>query len=81
MVHPSYQAIFKGADVAATGDVKYHEAQYALENGLILIDADIIIQAPIVDVLLRHLKQELEQMKAYDVQVIKSSIYDPFAIF
>lgn len=77
------KAIFKGADVLVTGDVKYHEAQYALENGLILIDAGhYYTEAPIVDVLLRHLKQELEQMKAYDVQVIKSSICtDPFAMF
>jgi dinuclear metal center YbgI/SA1388 family protein len=77
------KALFKGADALITGDVKYHEAQYALENGLILIDAGhYYTEAPIVDVLLEHLKQELEQMKIYDVQVIKSSICtNPFKMF
>ncbi|RCW45371.1 MULTISPECIES: Nif3-like dinuclear metal center hexameric protein [unclassified Halanaerobium] len=32
------KAIYKGADLYLTGDVKYHEAQYAEEMGLALID-------------------------------------------
>lgn len=32
-------AIFKNADIYITGDIKYHEAQYAINNNLYIIDA------------------------------------------
>ena len=32
-------AIAKSADIYVTGDIKYHDAQYALNNGLSIIDA------------------------------------------
>ena len=35
----SSRAVALGADVFITGDVKYHEAQAAVDNGLIIIDA------------------------------------------
>jgi len=34
-----YDAISKGADVYITGDIKYHQAQSALQNNLCIIDA------------------------------------------
>ncbi len=34
-----YDAYLKGADVYITGDVKYHDSQYASELGLIIVDA------------------------------------------
>ncbi|HHV39237.1 MAG TPA: Nif3-like dinuclear metal center hexameric protein [Tepidimicrobium sp.] len=34
-----YDAYLKGADIYITGDIKYHEAQYAYELGLTLVDA------------------------------------------
>lgn len=34
-----HKAAFAGADVLVTGDIKYHEAQDALANGLTMIDA------------------------------------------
>jgi len=34
-----YDAISKGADVYITGDIKYHQAQLALQNNLCIIDA------------------------------------------
>lgn len=49
-----------GADAYVTGDVKYHEAQQALELGMHLIDAGHFgTEFPVVEALAARLRQEL----------------------
>lgn len=66
-------------DCYITGDIKYHDAQYALELGLSIIDAghfetENIICKPIKDYLLNEIK-----IKNYDLEVITSDInINPF---
>lgn len=51
-----HKAIFAGADVFITGDVKYHEAQEALAAGMAIIDAGhFATEQPIVSVLSEYL--------------------------
>jgi len=52
------KAAFKGADVLVTGDVKYHEAQDALQAGMAVIDAGhFATEQPIIDTVVEYLKQ------------------------
>ena len=54
------KAAFLGADAYVTGDVKYHEAQHAIENGLHVIDAGHFgTEFPIVHALRQRLEKEL----------------------
>jgi len=51
-----HKAIFAGADVLITGDVKYHEAQEAIAAGIALIDAGhFATEQPIVSTLSEYL--------------------------
>ena len=53
-------AIRLGMDVYVTGDVKYHEAQRAVEQGMHIIDAGHFgTERPILPVLAAHLRTEL----------------------
>jgi len=53
-------AVRRGADVYVTGDVKYHDAQRAVEQGMHIIDAGHFgTEAPILPVLAAHLRAEL----------------------
>ena len=57
-----------GADVYVTGDVKYHEAQTAVELGMHVIDAGhFATEFPVVEVLRRRLTEELAE---YQMEVI-----------
>ncbi|SHG96400.1 Nif3-like dinuclear metal center hexameric protein [Tepidibacter thalassicus] len=69
------KAYNKGADVLITGDVKYHDAQDAVEMGMAVIDAGHFGSENIFsDVVVEYLKKELK-----NVYVIKSGIYiNPF---
>ncbi|SHK06953.1 Nif3-like dinuclear metal center hexameric protein [Tepidibacter formicigenes] len=69
------KAYNKGADVLITGDVKYHDAQDALEIGMGVIDAGHFGSENIFsDVVVEYLSDKLSS-----VNVTKSSIYiDPF---
>jgi putative NIF3 family GTP cyclohydrolase 1 type 2 len=50
-----------GADAYVTGDVRYHEAQQAVQQGLHVIDAGhFSTEFPIVEVLARRLEAELQ---------------------
>ncbi|MDD2401424.1 MAG: Nif3-like dinuclear metal center hexameric protein [Clostridia bacterium] len=71
------KAVFMGADVLLTADIKYHEAQKALEQGLALVDGGhYFTEQPIIAVLAEYLKSELGKK---DVTVVTSQINsDPF---
>lgn len=60
-------AYTKGADIYITGDIKYHEAQLALQVGLILVDAghfhtEKMILAKIKDILLEKTEAQISIM-------------------
>lgn len=72
-----HQAIFAGAQVYLTADIKYHEAQEALSHNLALVDAGhFATEYPIMEVLGRHLSEKLlrEQLKI----TISAINTDPF---
>ena len=63
------KAKFFGAQAFVTGDVKYHEAQAAVENKIHVVDAGhFATEFPIVHVLADYLKAEL---KSFDVEIIE----------
>ena len=58
------KAAFMGADAYVTGDVKYHDAQHAVQQGLHVIDAGhFSTEFPIVPVLAERLKKEIAGIK------------------
>ena len=58
------RAAFLGADAYVTGDVKYHEAQQAVELGMHVIDAGHFgTEFPVVAVLRERLAEELAEAK------------------
>ena len=62
------KAAFMGADAYVTGDVKYHEAQTAVEMGMHVIDAGhFATEFPVVEVLRERLAAELAE---YHMEVI-----------
>ena len=64
------QAVKAGADVLVTGDVKYHEAQQALAEGLAIIDAGhFATEQPIVQGLSAYLQQQAAQ-NAWKLEVL-----------
>ena len=63
------KAKFYGANAFVTGDVKYHEAQTAVDNGIHLVDAGhFATEHPIVDVIAQRLRAELP---ALDVETFE----------
>ena len=55
------RAKFYGADAFVTGDVKYHEAQAAIDNGIHVIDAGhFATEHPIVEVIASRLRAEFD---------------------
>ena len=61
------KAKFFGAQAFVTGDVKYHEAQAAVENGIHVVDAGhFATEFPIVNELAEYLRGEL---KIFDVEI------------
>lgn len=60
-----------GAQAFVTGDVKYHEAQAAVENKIHLVDAGhFATEFPIVHVLAEYLKDELQ---SFDVEIVEDT--------
>ena len=62
-----WDAYTRGADIYITGDIKYHEAQLALQVGLILVDAghfhtEKMILAKIKDILLEKTETQISIM-------------------
>lgn len=73
-----YTSLHKGADALVTGDIYYHNAHDAQEEGLTIVDAGHHIEG----IMKRELKKVLEdelQSRNYDTVVIESElITDPF---
>ncbi|ANC77900.1 Nif3-like dinuclear metal center hexameric protein [Fictibacillus phosphorivorans] len=74
-----YPALYKGADVLVTGDIYYHNAHDAQEEGLTIIDAGHHIEQIMKSKLKDLLEQKLMNHK-YETEVVKSNIVtDPFS--
>lgn len=72
------QALSAAADVLITGDVKYHEAQHALSNGLALIDAGhFATEIPVVSCLQRYLNNQAENL-GWEIPIIAHASKDIF---
>ncbi|SFT49065.1 dinuclear metal center protein, YbgI/SA1388 family [Selenomonas sp. GACV-9] len=75
------RAAFVGADVYVTGDVKYHEAQQAVELGLHIIDAGHFgTEFPVVTALCERLTAELELAKGTVEVIADQSSRDFFQV-
>ena len=65
------KAKFLGADAFVTGDVKYHEAQSAVDNKIHVIDAGhFATEFPIVHSLVKKLKEEFERLNI-NIEVVE----------
>ena len=70
------KAKFFGAQAFVTGDVKYHEAQVAVENKIHVVDAGhFATEFPIVHVLADYLRDEL---KNFGVEVVEDTASKDF---
>ena len=70
------RAKFFGAQAFVTGDVKYHEAQAAVEGRIHVVDAGhFATEYPIVHELAAYLSEEL---KGFDVRIIESASAEDF---
>ena len=70
------KAKFFGAQAFVTGDVKYHEAQTAVENKIHVVDAGhFATEFPIVHVLADYLRDEL---KNFDVEIFEDTTAEDF---
>jgi len=70
-------AFFLGCDLYITGDVKYHDAQYALEKGICLIDAG---HYGTEKFFAENMIKQLKNAAIVDVEIISSKINaDPFS--
>jgi len=67
------KASFKGADVLITGDVYYHNAHDALEQGLAVIDAGHNIEKFVLENVKEYLEKEFTN-KRIDTEVIISEV-------
>ncbi|SDG01347.1 dinuclear metal center protein, YbgI/SA1388 family [Selenomonas sp. WCT3] len=75
------KAAFMGADVYVTGDVKYHEAQQAVEQGMHIIDAGHFgTEFPVVEVLKERLTEELAEAKGTVEVIADQSSRDFFTV-
>jgi dinuclear metal center YbgI/SA1388 family protein len=65
------EALFQGADVLVTGDLKYHEARDAEALGLALVDAGhFATERPMIEGLAGKLREELPA-RGYDAEVLE----------
>lgn len=64
-----------GADVLVTGDVKYHDAQQAIAEGMVVIDAGhFATEQPVVDNVVRYLTLCINE-KNWDLQIVASNVH------
>lgn len=75
------KAAFLGADAYVTGDVRYHDAQQAMEFGMHVIDAGHFgTEFPIVGRLAERLQHELETVKG-EVEILCDDVsHDVFTV-
>ena len=72
------KAKFFGAQAFVTGDVKYHDAQAAVENEIHVVDAGhFATEFPIVHVLAEYLRDEL---KNFDVEIFEDTSAKDFFV-
>ena len=72
------KAKFFGADAFVTGDVKYHEAQSAVENKIHVIDAGhFATEFPIVHSLAEKLNEEFQRLKIF-VEIVEDNYSKDF---
>ena len=72
------KAKFFGAQAFVTGDVKYHEAQAAVENEIHVVDAGhFATEFPIVHELVEYLRTEL---KNFDVEIFEDTTAKDFFV-
>lgn len=75
------KAAFMGADAYVTGDVKYHEAQQAVELGMHVIDAGhFATEFPVVEVLAERLRAELADVRGTVDIITDTTSQDFFTI-
>lgn len=75
------KAAFKGADAYLTGDVKYHEAQKAVQQGISVIDAGHFgTEFPMVQVLAEYLREEAAKQKK-ELEVVTDTVSRDFFEF
>lgn len=75
----THDAFLKGADVYITGDVKYHEAQYADELGLTIVDAGHYhTEKVILPVIKEYLKERV--LETIEIQLYNESS-PPYAVY
>ena len=68
------KAKFLGAQAFVTGDVKYHEAQSAVENKIHVVDAGhFATEFPIVHVLYEKLRAEFDKL-GYNIEIAEDTI-------
>ena len=72
------KAVFRGADLFITGDLKYHEAQQAFKQGINIIDAGhFATEFPMVKALAAYLRDELAKT-GEQLEVIEDDISQDF---
>ena len=72
------KAVFRGADLFITGDLKYHEAQQAFKQGINIIDAGhFATEFPMVKALAAYLRDELSKT-GEQLEVIEDDISQDF---
>lgn len=75
------KAAFRGADVYLTGDVKYHDAQRAVQQGINVIDAGHFgTEFPVVQVLADYLRCESDKI-GQELEVITDTVSRDFFEF
>jgi len=74
-----HKAVFLGADVFLTGDLKYHEAQDAINHGLNFVDAGhYATEAPVVGKLAGLITKALAEAGSPLPVYVSKINYDPF---
>ena len=72
------KAKFLAADAFVTGDVKYHEAQAAIDNKIHVIDAGhFATEFPIVHALNKRLKEEFKRLKI-EIEIVEDNFSKDF---
>ncbi len=75
------EALNCGCDCYITGDIKYHDAQYALHTGIALIDAGHLETEQIICADLARRLEEAVQAHRYDLQILLSQTnINPFQV-
>lgn len=75
------RAAFAGADVYLTGDVKYHDAQRAVQHGINVIDAGhFATEFPVVGMLAAYLRQEAVVGKE-QLEVVTDTVSKDFFVY